>query len=131
MAWAIASRCSTALVEPPTAITTAIAFSNALRVMIFFGVRSRATSSSSARPLAAALSRFSASTAAIVELPGRLMPSASIALDMVFAVYMPPHEPLPGIAQRSICTKSVSFILPAPCAPTASKTETTVRSLPA
>ena len=33
-ACAIARRCNTALVEPPTAITTAIAFSKALRVMI-------------------------------------------------------------------------------------------------
>ena len=31
---AMASRCSTALVDPPNAITTAMAFSNASRVMI-------------------------------------------------------------------------------------------------
>ena len=30
------------------------------------------------------------------------MPSASIALAMVLAVYMPPHEPAPGIACSSI-----------------------------
>jgi hypothetical protein len=34
---AIASRCSTALVEPPSAMTTVIAFSKALRVMIWRG----------------------------------------------------------------------------------------------
>ena len=34
---AMASRCSTALVEPPSAITTAMAFSNASLVMICRG----------------------------------------------------------------------------------------------
>ena len=36
-AWAMASKCSTALVDPPTAMVTAMAFSNALRVMIWRG----------------------------------------------------------------------------------------------
>ena len=41
--WAMARRCKTALVEPPTAITTVMAFSKALRVMmsrgsIFFSI---------------------------------------------------------------------------------------------
>ena len=35
--WAMASRCKTALVEPPTAITTAMAFSKASRVMMSLG----------------------------------------------------------------------------------------------
>ena len=34
---AMASRCSTAFVEPPSAITTVIAFSNAFRVMMSSG----------------------------------------------------------------------------------------------
>ena len=33
---------------------------------------------------------------------GRLMPRASMALAMVLAVYMPPHDPGPGMAHRSI-----------------------------
>ena len=35
------------------------------------------------------------------ELLGRLMPSASMALAMVLAVYMPPQEPAPGMAHCS------------------------------
>ena len=42
-------------------------------------------------------------TAFCAELLGKLMPSASIADAIVFAVYMPPHEPAPGIATSSIC----------------------------
>ena len=37
MAWAIARRCSTALVEPPSALTTTMAFSKALRVRMSLG----------------------------------------------------------------------------------------------
>ena len=58
------------------------------------------------------------------------MPSASNAELMVFAVYMPPHEPLPGIARRSTSRKSVSFIRPEVNSPTASNTLTMFRSLP-
>ena len=96
--------------------------------MIWRGRRSRATSSIKARPLWAALSRFSSSSAAMVDEPGRLMPIASIALLMVLAVYIPPHEPLPAHARRSISRKSASLSVPAPCSPTASNTLTTVRS---
>src|SRR6266568_4528843 len=46
-AWAMASRCSTALVEPPMAMVTAMAFSNAWRVRICRGRRSRAIASTS------------------------------------------------------------------------------------
>ena len=50
---------------------------------------------------------------AMVEAKGRLMPRASKAELMVLAVYMPPQEPLPGMARRSIWQKSSSLILPA------------------
>jgi hypothetical protein len=39
----MASRCSTALVEPPTAMMTTIAFSNAARVMMSRGLMSRSS----------------------------------------------------------------------------------------
>ena len=58
------------------------------------------------------------------------MPSASNAELIVLAVYMPPHEPLPGITRRSISPKSFSFILPEVNWPTASKTLTMLRSCP-
>ena len=57
-------------------------------------------------------------------LPGRLIPIASIALAMVLAVYMPPHEPGPGIAQEVMSSRPLSVILLLECAPTASNTET-------
>ena len=48
--WAIASRCSTALVEPPSAMVTAIAFSNAALVMTWRAVMERSSRLSTARP---------------------------------------------------------------------------------
>ena len=62
--------------------------------------------------LSAALSRFSASSAAMVEEYGSDMPSASIEEDIVLAVYMPPQAPTPGSAQRSMQSKSSRSILP-------------------
>ncbi len=47
---AMASRCSTALVEPPSAMTTAMAFSNASLVMIWRGRMPWRISSTTARP---------------------------------------------------------------------------------
>jgi hypothetical protein len=58
------------------------------------------------------------------------MPSASNDDDIVLAVYMPPQEPLPGMARRSISQKSSSLILPALNWPTASNTLTMLRSWP-
>ena len=51
---AMASRCSTALVEPPKAITTAIAFSNASLVRMSRAVIPRRSSSTTALPLSRA-----------------------------------------------------------------------------
>ena len=42
------------------------------------------------------LSFFSSSSAAMVEETGRLSPIASIADDIVLAVYIPPQDPAPG-----------------------------------
>ncbi len=55
-------------------------------------------------------------------LPGKLMPSASAILDIVFAVNMPPHAPSPGQASRSISSSSCCDIFPAAHAPIASNT---------
>ena len=48
--------------------------------------------------------------AAWAELLGRLMPIASIAEAIVFAVYMPPHDPAPGMERDSICSSSLAVI---------------------
>ena len=129
--WAMASRWSTALVEPPTAITTAIAFSKASRVRIWRGRRPALIAATSTLADSAALSAFSSSSAAMVDEQGRLMPIASMTDDMVLAVYIPPQEPAPGQAFRSTSSSSAASIFPAACSPTASNTLTMVRSRPA
>ena len=63
-------------------------------------------------------------TAVIAELFGRLSPIASMAQAIVFAVYIPPHEPGPGIAHLSISPNCLSVIEPFALCPTASNTLT-------
>ena len=110
------------MVEPPSAVTTAIAFSNALRVMMSRGRSCFSIIPATILPAARQSSVFLPETAFCAELPGGLMPIASIAEAIVLAVYMPPHEPGPGMAQDSIVRNSASSISPRACAPTASKT---------
>ncbi|MNV42881.1 hypothetical protein D3C71_1345790 [compost metagenome] len=126
----MARKCSTALVDPPVAMMTDTAFSMDSRVMMSRGQRLRRTASTSTRADSAAETTFSSSSLAIVLEYGRLMPMASKAELMVLAVYMPPQEPEPGMAHFSICLKSASGMRPIVYSPTASKTETMVRSLP-
>ncbi len=65
-------------------------------------------------------------------LPGSDMPSASAALAIVLAVYMPPQAPSPGQMARSIASTSARDISPRAQAPTASKASmmVTSRSVP-
>ena len=76
------------------------------------------------------LSAFSASSAAMVDDPFRLIPRASKAEDMVLAVYIPPQAPAPGIAFLSIASSSAWGSFPASYWPSASKTLTMLRSRP-
>ena len=108
-------------------ITTVIAFSNASRVIISRGLISLAIKFTTAAPASLASNLLSSETASCAELSGKLMPKASIADDMVFAVYIPPQEPGPGIAFFSISVNSSLSILPPACDPTASKTDTISR----
>ena len=72
---AMASRWSTALVEPPRALVTAMAFSNAALVMIWRGVMpSSQHAARRPRPAARASSSRRRSTAGGDAEPGRLMP---------------------------------------------------------
>ena len=100
---AIPIKCSTALVEPPSTITTLIAFSNADLVMMSLGLISSFKRFKTASPARVLSSCFSCDTASCADEPGKLMPSASMAEAMVLAVYIPPQEPGPGIATSSIC----------------------------
>ena len=126
----MASKCKTALVDPPTAITTAMAFSNASLVIMSRGRKPRRMHSATARAVACALSALAGSGAAIVDDPGSDMPIASIAADIVLAVNIPPHEPTDGQAFFSMPINSSRSILPAAKAPTASKLLTMVKSRP-
>ena len=112
------------------AITSAIAFSIDLRVMMSRGRMSRLIALTSTRADSAAESAFSGSGEAICEEPSRLMPSASNDDDMVLAVYMPPQAPTLGQAFFSMPSKSSLAILPAANAPTASNGLTMVSAWP-
>ena len=109
---------------------SATAFSIDLRVTMSRGFRSLRTARISTRADSAADPVFSASGLAIVEEPSRLIPSASNDELIVLAVYMPPHEPVPGIACSSMPQKSSSLMRPRENSPTASNTDTMFRSLP-
>ena len=76
---AMASRCSTALVEPPNAMTTAMAFSKASLVRMSRAVMPRRSSSTTASPLTAGELVAALSMAGGAALPGNDIPSASAA----------------------------------------------------
>ena len=128
--WRWRGRCSTALVEPPVAMTIATAFESRFSrddVARFQILLDRAH-----QHLGGAIHRtdFLGVRRAISGESSRLMPSASKAVAIVFAVYCAPHAPNLGHACCSMPSKSSRDILPALKAPTASNAETTVRSCP-
>ena len=110
---AIAFRWITALVEPPIAALTRIAFSNASRVRIFDSFRSSRTMSTMRMPDRCASTRRRASTAGMAALCGRLVPSASAMQAIVDAVpivlQVPAERDIPASAARN----SLSFSVPA------------------
>ena len=127
---AIASRWSTAFVEPAVAATPAMAFSNASRVMMSRGVVPLRRRSIASLPAFRAASAFASKTAGTAFAPAGLMPRNSSAIAIVFAVNCPPHAPAPGQAWSSTAFSRASSMRPAPCAPTASNTSRMVMSLP-
>ena len=93
-------------------MTSAIAFSIDLRVMMSRGLRSFLIASTSTRADSAAESAFSASGAAICDEPSRLMPSASNDERIVLAVYMPPHAPT---RRAGVLLDAVEVLLASSC----------------
>ena len=118
--WAIASRWSTPLVEPPVAATLAIPFSSASRVTIDEGRTSRRTRSITSSPVRRAAASLAGSSAGIPLRPDGERPMNSMTVLIVLAVYWPPQAPAPGQAAFSISWSSSSVILPARYAPIAS-----------
>ena len=113
----MAIRWRTALVEPPRAIVTTIAFSKARRVMMSRGLMSCSRRLRTAAPARRHSSNLPGSTAGMLALSGSDIPRASIAVAMVLAVYMPPQAPAPGHAWRTMLARRESSIRPATYSP--------------
>ncbi len=126
----MASRWSTAFVEPPVAATPAIPFSNEVRVSTSRADRPAASISITSRPAASPTAGFAGSRAATLAEPIGESPMNSITSAMVLAVYWPPQAPAPGQATSSSSRRSASVIFPASRAPMASKTSLTSTSRP-
>ncbi len=124
----MAGRCSTVLVEQPSAISRHSALRNAFSVMILSGVRPSSTICTMRMPVFLARRIRALSTAAMVPFPGSAIPMTSVMQFMELAVNMPEQEPQPGQALDSTSLSPWSSILPALYAPTASKTEFRSRS---
>ncbi|MNY40997.1 hypothetical protein D3C86_1757780 [compost metagenome] len=110
--WAMASKCRNAFVEPPKAITTVIAFSNAFFVIMSLGYISCSSSDITCLPAATHSAALSGEMAGVEEEPGRLMPIASAAAAIVLAVYIPPQDPGPGQTLHSTLWSCSSVIFP-------------------
>ena len=110
---AMARRWTTALVEPPMAPFTRIAFSNAWRVRICEMRMSSCTSATARRPASCASALRRESTAGIAALPAIAMPSASAMLAMVDAVPMVMQWPGLRDMPDSASAKSAGDMLPA------------------
>ena len=121
---AIAIKCKTAFVDPPRTKTILIAFSNAFIVIISLGLISFSNKIRIAFPASSHSFFFSSLKAGLEELNGKLIPKASIAEAIVFAVYIPPQAPAPGQAFLMIPLKSSGVILLFIFLPSASKADT-------
>ncbi len=98
--------------------------------MILLGLRSVFSSCRTSSPHLRPTSSFAECVAGTLLKPMGDMPSASMTIDMVLAVYCPPHAPAPGQATSSSSLRSESVMIPAAFAPTASKTSAKVTFLP-
>ncbi len=86
------------MVEPPKTMINLTAFSKDFLVIISNGFKSFSISKPKASPDATQSNGFSLPVAGLEELYGKVIPKASIALAIVFAVYIPPQAPAPGQA---------------------------------
>ena len=102
---------------------TVMAFSNASRQRMSEGLMPRSMRRATAVPAAWLSRRLWSLSAFCAEEFGSERPSASMAEAIVFAVYMPPQEPGPGMAVCSTSSSCASLMASAARAPTASNTE--------
>ena len=101
----MAARWITALVDPPTANNTRVAFSSASAVSTRLGLRSDPTSEAAILPLASATRSRSASTAGTAAAPVGIMPRASEIEAIVLAV--PITAQVPAVVARRPSTPSI------------------------
>ena len=116
----MASRWSTLLEEQPRAISQARALRRDFSLMISRALMSFSTRFMIAIPACFARRIRPLSTAGIVPFPGSAMPTASERQFMLFAVYIPEHDPQPGHTFCSNSRRSSSSMISAFLAPTAS-----------
>src|SRR5262249_15956422 len=102
-----------ALVEPPSAMWTRMALSNAAGGRILAGVKSSHTISTARRPAAAHMRGWLASGAGIDDAPGSDRPSASVIAIMVAAVPITMQVPNERAMPPSISFHSASLMRPA------------------
>ncbi len=112
--WAMARVCSTPLVEPPVAAMLAMPFSSDRRSTKADGRTSRWTRSMTISPAWRAASSLAGSSAGMPLRPAGERPMNSRTVDIVLAVYWPPHAPGPGQATFSTSYSSSRVILPGP-----------------
>lgn len=101
---AMARKCRTPFVLPPRAIVITNAFSKDRLVRRSRGLISRSMQTLMASAALTHSRILAGEVAGVDEEPGRVNPMDSMALAMVFAVYMPPQAPAPG---QACCSMSV------------------------
>ena len=110
---AIASRCTTAFVEPPVAAIATIALWNDSLVMTSPMVRPSRTRSTASRPVRMEASISRESVAGVPAVPGSVMPSASAMIAIVDAVPMVLQWPLLRTMERSLFRNASCESVPA------------------
>ena len=103
----------TAFVPPPSAISSVIALSSEAAVRIRAGVSPSRASATARVPVCSAARVRAASTAGIVAVPGRHMPSASTRAVIVDAVPSSLQCPNDGVAAASSSANASCDIRPA------------------
>ena len=110
---AIATRCTTALVDPPRASTATIALSMLAGVTMSVGFKSSQTMSTMRRPVSLAILEWRESAAGIDAAPGSVNPSASVAEVIVDAVPIVMQWPGERAMLPSISCHVSSVMVPA------------------
>src|SRR5580698_11617769 len=102
-----------ALVDPQSAMSTAMALRNAASVRMFAGFTSSHTISTMRLPQSMAMRTWLESAAGIDDAPGSVIPNASVSAVMVEAVPMVMQKPGDRAMPPSMAFQSASLTLPA------------------